>query len=372
MAKRDYYEVLGVDRSAAEADLKKAYRRLAMKYHPDRNPDDEGAERSFKEAKEAYEVLADPQKRAAYDQFGHAGVDPSASGGGAGPGAAGFGAIFGDIFGDIFGGGGRRSGAGRGADLQYTLELSLEEAVHGSESRIRIPSQVRCDTCSGSGSRPGTSPVTCTTCNGQGQVRMQQGFFSIQQACPDCRGRGSVIQSPCSDCSGSGTVQKTKTLQVKVPAGVDEGDQIRLAGEGQGSATGGSGDLYVQIRIRQHPIFSRDGDNLYCEMPVSIAMVTLGGEIEIPTLSGRAQLKVPPESQSERVFRLKSKGVKNVRSGAVGDLFCKIKVETPVNLNRKQKDLLREFDDMLKAGGERHSPRESSWADRLKSFFTAS
>ena len=344
MAKRDYYEVLGVDRSAAEADLKKAYRRLAMKYHPDRNPDDEGAERSFKEAKEAYEVLADPQKRAAYDQFGHAGVDPSAGGG----------------------------GAGRGADLQYTLELSLEEAVHGSESRIRIPSQVRCDTCAGSGARPGTSPVTCTTCNGQGQVRMQQGFFSIQQACPDCRGRGTVIQSPCSDCSGSGTVQKTKTLQVKVPAGVDEGDQIRLAGEGQGSALGGSGDLYVQIRIRQHPIFSRDGDNLYCEMPVSIAMVTLGGEIEIPTLSGRAQLKVPPESQSERVFRLKSKGVKNVRSGSVGDLFCKIKVETPVNLNRKQKDLLREFDDMLKAGGERHSPRESSWADRLKSFFTAS
>ena len=371
MAKRDYYEVLGVERTAAEAELKKAYRRLAMKYHPDRNTDDAStAEQHFKEAKEAYEILSDPQKRSAYDQFGHAGVDRSAGMGGAGgPGAAGFGDIFGDIFGGGGGSGGRRGGSGRGADLQYTLELSLEEAVHGSESRIKVPSQVRCDTCSGSGARPGTTPNACTTCGGQGQVRMQQGFFSIQQTCPDCRGRGTVIGSPCGDCHGNGTVQKSKTLQVKVPAGVDEGDQIRLAGEGQGSASGASGDLYVQIRIRQHSIFSRDGDNLYCEMPVSVAMATLGGELEIPTLNGRAQLKIPPESQSERVFRLRGKGVRNVRSSAIGDLYCKIKLETPINLNRKQKEMLREFDRMLKEGGERHTPRESSWSDRLKRFF---
>ena len=372
MAKRDYYEVLGGDRTASDAELKKAYRRLAMKYHPDRNSDDVSAEKHFKEAKEAYEMLSDAQKRSAYDQFGHAGVDSSVGTGGAG--AAGFGDVFGDIFGDIFGGGGgggggRRRGTGRGADMQYALELSLEDAVHGTESRIRVPSQVRCETCSGSGARPGTTPSSCSTCAGQGQVRMQQGFFSIQQTCPDCRGRGTVISSPCSDCQGNGTVQKTKTLQVKVPAGVDDGDQIRLAGEGQGSTTGNSGDLYVQIRIRQHPIFSRDGDNLYCEMPVSVAMSALGGEIEIPTLNGRAQLKIPPESQSERVFRLRSKGVRNVRSGEVGDLYCKIKLEIPVNLSRKQKDILREFDRALKEGGERHTPRESSWSDRLKSFF---
>ncbi|MGE4634999.1 MAG: molecular chaperone DnaJ [Arenicellales bacterium] len=372
MAKRDYYEVLGVDRTASDAELKKAYRRLAMKYHPDRNSGDVSAEKHFKEAKEAYEMLSDAQKRSAFDQFGHAGVDSSA--GTSGAGAAGVGDVFGDIFGDIFGGGGggsggRRRGTGRGADMQYALELSLEDAVHGTESRIRVPSQVRCETCSGSGARPGTTPSSCSTCAGQGQVRMQQGFFSIQQTCPDCRGRGTVISSPCSDCHGNGTVQKTKTLQVKVPAGVDDGDQIRLAGEGQGSTAGSSGDLYVQIRIRQHPIFSRDGDNLYCEMPVSVAMAALGGEIEIPTLNGRAQLKIPPESQSERVFRLRSKGVRNVRSSEVGDLYCKIKLEIPVKLNRKQKDILREFDRMLKEGGERHTPRESSWSDRMKSFF---
>jgi len=244
--------------------------------------------------------------------------------------------------------------------------------VRGTESRIRVPTQIRCDTCSGSGAKPGTSPSPCKTCNGQGQVRMQQGFFSIQQSCPDCRGKGTIVSSPCGECHGAGTVQKTKTLQVKVPAGVDDGDQIRLSGEGQGSAAGANCDLYVQMRIKQHPIFSRDGDNLYCEMPVSFAMAALGGEIEIPTLSGRAQLKIPAESQSERVFRLRGKGVRNVRSGSIGDLYCKVKIETPVNLSRKQKDALKEFEQLLKAGGDAHSPRESSWADRLKSFFTTS
>ena len=365
MDKRDYYEVLGSSRNASESDLKKAYRRLAMKYHPDRNPDDAQAEKQFKEAKEAYEVLSDQQKRAAYDQFGHAGVDPSA-GAGAGAGAAGFG----DIFGDIFGGAAGRPGHARGSDLQYKMELSLEDAVRGIENRIRVPTMVRCDTCSGSGAKPGTSPSSCSTCGGQGQVRMQQGFFSIQQTCPQCSGRGSVITSPCGECSGQGRVQKSKTLQVKVPAGVDDGDQIRLAGEGEIGAAGiPAGDLYVLIRLKSHPIFSRDSDNLYCEMPVSFATATLGGNIDIPTLSGRANLKIPAESQSERVFRLRGKGVRNVRSGSVGDLYCKVKVETPVNLTRRQKEVLSEFEELTNGGGGRHSPRQNSWSGKLKSFF---
>jgi len=371
MAKQDYYETLGVKRDASEADLKKAYRRLAMKYHPDRNPDNESAEKNFKEAKEAYEVLADGEKRSAYDQFGHAGVDPSSRMGGGGPGAAGFGDVFGDIFGDIFGGGGGgRSGPARGSDLQYQLDLSLEDAVRGTETRIRVPARVRCGGCSGSGAKPGTSPTACGTCGGRGQVRMQQGFFSILQTCPQCRGSGTVIGTPCTDCGGQGRVQKTKTLQVKVPAGVDEGDQIRLAGEGEAASSGGAtGDLYVQIRLKSHSIFSRDGDNLYCEVPVSFSTATLGGSLDIPTLGGRANLKIPLESQSEQVFRLRGKGVRNVRNGAVGDLFCKMKVETPVNLTRKQKELLSEFDRLTGEGGDRHRPREGSWTGKLKSFF---
>ena len=369
MDKRDYYQVLGTPKNSPDADLKKAYRRLAMKFHPDRNPGDQEAEKKFKEAKEAYEVLSDPQKRSAYDQFGHAGVDRS-SGMGGGTGAAGFGDVFGDIFGDIFGGSGGRRSSNRGRDLQYSLDLSLEAAVRGTETRIRVPTLVSCETCSGSGARPGTSPGACSTCGGQGQVRMQQGFFSIQQTCPQCRGKGTVITSPCSDCSGGGRVQKTKTLQVKIPAGVDEGDQIRLSGEGEAGAAGAAtGDLYVQVRLKEHSIFTRDGDNLYCEMPISIATATLGGDIEIPTLEGRANLKIPLESQSERIFRLRGKGVRNVRNKAQGDLYCKIKIETPVNLNRKQKDLLMEFDRLTQEGGERHHPRENSWSDRLKSFF---
>jgi molecular chaperone DnaJ len=369
MAKKDYYSVLGVSKNASEVDLKKAYRRLAMKYHPDRNPDDDAAENNFKEAKEAYEVLADHEKRSAYDQFGHAGVDSSSGvGGGA---AAGFGDVFGDIFGDIFGaGGGRRSGSARGSDLKYQLDLSLEDAVRGTETRIRVPTRVSCEACSGSGAKPGTSPTACGTCNGRGQVRMQQGFFSIQQTCPQCRGSGAMIGSPCGDCGGQGRVQKTKTLQVKVPAGVDEGDQIRLAGEGEATSVGGTmGDLYVQVHLQKHPIFSRDGDNLYCEVPVSFASATLGGSLDIPTLGGRGNLKIPPESQSEQVFRLRDKGVRNVRNGAVGDLYCKIKLETPVKLNRKQKELLSEFDRLTSEGGNKHRPREESWAGKLKSFF---
>ena len=377
MSKRDYYEVLGVPRNTSEADIKKSYRRLAMKYHPDRNPGDASAEASFKEAKEAYEVLSDAQKRAAYDQFGHAGVDPSAAAAGRAGGFYGAGAganfadIFGDVFGDIFGGGGRTRGnqTFRGADLRYNLELGLEEAVRGTEMRIRVPSLETCETCHGSGARTGTSPTTCPTCGGHGQVRMQQGFFSIQQTCPNCRGSGKIIGSPCPDCHGQGRVKHMKTLSVKVPAGVDEGDQIRLAGEGEAGENGGpSGDLYVQIRLKEHPIFKRDGDDLHCEMPVSFATATLGGEVEVPTLNGRATLKIPAGTQSDKVFRLRGKGVTNVRSGSVGDLYCHTSIETPVNLTKHQKELLEEFDSLVRAGGSRHYPREQSWMDKLKSF----
>ncbi|HEX9625501.1 MAG TPA: molecular chaperone DnaJ [Acidiferrobacterales bacterium] len=378
MAKKDYYEVLGVPRNAPEAEIKKAYRRLAMKYHPDRNPDNKEAEHNFKEAKEAYEVLTDAQKRAAYDQFGHAGVDPGMAAGGRGgfhaAGGASFADIFGDVFGDIFGGGagggrGRGSQVYRGADLRYVLELSLEQAVRGTEMRIRVPTLDTCETCHGSGAKPGTTPSKCPTCGGHGQVRMQQGFFSIQQTCPNCRGTGKVVTEPCPDCHGQGRVKHTKTLSVKVPAGVDEGDQIRLAGEGEAGENGGPhGDLYVQIRLKPHPIFKRDGDDLHCEMPVSFATATLGGEVEIPTLDGRANLKIPAGTQSDKVFRLRGKGVTNVRSGHVGDLYCHTSIETPVNLTKRQKELLEEFDALLREGGARHNPRSHSWVDKLKSF----
>jgi molecular chaperone DnaJ len=381
MAQRDYYEILGVPRNASEAEIKKAYRKLAMKYHPDRNPDDKAAEDKFKEAQQAYDILTDAQKRAAYDQFGHAGVDPSAgaaAGGfwGAGGGAGGFSDIFSDVFGDIFGAGaGRRGGSHvhRGADLRYGLGLTLEQAVKGTSVQIRVPALETCDTCSGTGARPGTSKSTCPTCGGHGQVRMQQGFFSIQQTCPNCRGTGQVIGDPCPDCHGQGRVKQTKTLSVKVPAGVDEGDQIRLAGEGEAGEYGGpAGDLYVEIRIKPHAIFKRDGDDLYCEMPVSFVTAALGGELEIPTLGGRASLKIPPETQSEKLFRLRSKGVKNVRSGRIGDLYCRVTVETPVKLTERQRELLREFDRLTREGGTRHNPREQSWLDKLQGFFSTS
>ncbi len=376
MSKRDYYEVLGASKNASEADLKKAYRRAAQKYHPDRNPDDQEAEAKFKECKEAWEVLGDAQKRAAYDQFGHAGVDPSMGGGfGAGAGAAGgagFSDIFGDVFGDIFGGG--RGGGGqrvyRGSDMRYNLELSLEDAVAGTEVKIRVPTMVQCGTCDGSGARKGSKPTPCTTCGGHGQVRMQQGFFSLQQTCPHCQGTGTVISDPCPDCRGKGRVSEHKTLSVKVPAGVDNGDRIRLAGEGEAGESGGPpGDLYVQIAVKEHPIFQRDENNLFCEVPISFTAAALGGELEVPTLNGRVNLKIPAETQSGKMFRMRGKGVKPVRGGPIGDLLCRVSVETPVNLTRRQKELLQEFSGEVEQGGSRHSPQASSWLDGVKKFF---
>ena len=373
MTKRDYYEVLGCNKDATEADLKKAYRRLAMKFHPDRNPDDADAEAKFKEAKEAYEILSDSTKRAAYDQFGHAGVDASAGGRGAGGfgGADAFGDIFGDVFGDIFGGGRRsRSNVFRGADLRYALDLSLEQAVAGESINIDVPTQVECERCGGNGAEPGTSPTSCSTCGGAGQVRVQQGFFSIQQTCPACKGVGTTIETPCRDCSGRGRTGKVKTLAVKVPAGIDSGDRIRLAGEGEAGRNGGPpGDLYVDIMVQTHPIFERDGQNLHCDVPISFAAAALGSSVEVPTLDGQVKLKIPAETQSGRVFRLRGKGVRSVRSTGVGDLFCRVQVETPVKLTDEQRELLEQFDATVVAGGDRHSPRARSWLDSVKSFF---
>lgn len=371
MAKQDYYEVLGVQKNASEADLKKAYRRLAMKYHPDRNPGDEDAELRFKEAKTAYEVLMDPQKRAAYDQFGHAGVDGMGAGGHPGAGAGGFSDIFSDVFGDIFGGR-RGGGAGvyRGADLRYNLELSLEDAVNGTESVIRVPTWHSCEACDGKGQKDGKSPETCPTCHGHGDVRVQQGFFSIQQTCPRCGGTGAVITDPCGVCGGQGRVQDSKELSVRIPAGVDTGDRIRLSGEGEPGERGGPpGDLYVQVMVKEHPIFVRDGEHLRCQMPVSFITAALGGELEVPTLTGRVTLQVPEGTQSGKVFRIRGKGVKPVRGGPQGDLLCRVVVETPVNLTREQRELLEQFGETLDAGGTRHNPRTSSWLDKARKFF---
>lgn len=371
MAKRDYYEVLGVERGASEADLKKAYRRLAMKYHPDRNPGDKEAEEKFKEANEAYEVLSDATKRGAYDQYGHAGVDPSMGAGGAGYGGANFSDIFGDVFSDFFGNarGGARSGPQRGSDLRYTLELDLEEAVRGTTVTIRVPTLAECKSCHGSGAKAGSSPVTCTTCGGIGQVRMQQGFFSVQQTCPRCQGSGKMITDPCGTCHGHGRVEEQKTLSVKVPPGVDTGDRIRLSGEGEAGAQGGpSGDLYVVVNVREHPIFQRDGKNLYCDVPISFTDAALGGELEVPTLDGRVKLKIPEGSQTGKLFRLRGKGVAPVRGGAPGDLMCRVMVETPVNLSRRQRELLEEFRKTLQDDSS-HSPKSSGWFEGMKRFF---
>jgi len=371
MAKRDYYEVLGVARNASEADLKKAYRRLAMKYHPDRNDGDATAEESFKEAKEAFEILSDQRKRAAYDQFGHAGVDPAAAGAGGFGAGAGFSDIFDSVFGDIFGAGGRQGNrAYRGADLRYDLELSLEDAVRGTEVKIRVPTVITCETCDGSGSRSRAAPETCNTCNGVGQVRMQQGFFSVQQTCPSCRGKGKTVRDPCGACGGGGKGRGHKTIAVKVPGGVDTGDRIRLGAEGEPGQNGGpSGDLYVNVVVREHAIFTREGNDLYSEVPIDFVTATLGGELEVPTLEGRVVLKIPPETQSGKMFRLRGKGVRSVRGGAVGDLICRATLETPVNLAKHQKDLLRAFGESLAEGSEHHSPRASSWLDGVKKFF---
>ena len=372
MAKRDFYDILGVNRDASDDEIKKAYRKLAMKYHPDRNPDNKEAEEKFKEAKEAYEMLSDPQKKAAYDRYGHAGVDPSM---GAGPGAQGFDGFadaFGDIFGDLFGGGGRggRSNVYRGADLRYNLEITLEEAARGAEKTIRIPTVEECGTCHGSGAKPGTHPKPCPTCQGHGQVRVQQGFFSIQQTCPKCHGSGKIIPDPCRDCGGAGRTKKQKTLEVKIPAGIDDGMRLRHAGHGEPGLNGGPpGDLYVEIHIRKHAVFERDHDDLHCEMPISITTAALGGEIEIPTLEGMARLKIPAETQSGKVFRLRGKGIKNVRNHVHGDLMCHVVVETPVNLTERQKELLREFEEISSGNATRHNPKAQGWMDKVRDFF---
>ena len=376
MAKKDYYDILGVKKTVSDAELKTAYRRAARKYHPDRNPDDDTAEAKFKEAKEAWEVLSDSQKRAAYDQFGHAGVDPSMGAGQAGGfGGGNFSDVFGDVFGDIFGGGGGARGGGprvyRGSDLRYNLKVSLEDAVAGSTVKVRVPTYVACKTCDGSGAKKGTTPTTCTTCQGHGQVRMQQGFFSVQQTCPQCKGTGKVISDPCNDCHGEGRIKEQKTLSVKVPAGVDTGDRIRLANEGELGENGGPpGDLYVQIQVKDHPIFTRDDSHLYCEVPISFMTAALGGELEVPTLNGRVSLRIPAETQTGKMFRIRGKGVKPVRSGTTGDLLCKVTIETPVKLNNEQKTLLRDLDVSLKGSGH-HSPKASSWVDGVKNFLKA-
>jgi molecular chaperone DnaJ len=371
MSKRDYYEVLGVARNASEADVKKAFKRLAMKHHPDRNPGDARAEEQFKEAKAAYDVLSDPKKRSAYDQFGHAGVDAAGGFGGSGDFAGGgsFQDIFGDVFGDIFGGRGGRRG-GRGSDLRYDLSLTLEEAVAGKDVKVKIPTLVDCQFCGGSGAKPGTKPKTCPTCHGHGQVRMQQGFFSIQQTCPQCRGTGHVIEEPCGHCRGRGRLQEEKTLSVKVPAGVDTGDRIRLSGEGEHGEHGGpAGDLYVQVQVQEHPIFTREDNHLYCEVPIGFVTAALGGDMEVPTLDGKVMLKIPAGTQTGKMFRVRGKGVKPVRGGPVGDLICRVALETPVNLTRRQEELLREFDESVREGGSRHSPQSHSWLDGVKGFF---
>ena len=375
--KRDFYEILGVNRDASDDDIKKSYRKLAMKYHPDRNPDSKEAEDKFKEGKEAYEILSEPEKRRAYDAYGHAGVNPQMGGGpgGFGGNAGGFSDAFGDIFGEIFGGaGGRRGGGGqqvyRGSDLRYNMEITLEQAARGTESKIRIPALEECDVCSGSGAKPGTKAKICHTCSGSGQVRMQQGFFSIQQTCPTCHGTGKVIPEPCTACDGIGRVKKHKTLSVKIPSGVDDGDRIRLTGEGEAGVNGGPpGDLYVVVQLKAHAVFQRDGADLHCEMPISFTVAALGGEISIPTLDGEAKIKIPAETQSGQVFRLRGKGIKPIRQTSSGDLMCHVMIETPVRLTDRQRELLRELEEINLKDGDKHNPRAKGFMDKVKDFF---
>ncbi|HTN50185.1 MAG TPA: molecular chaperone DnaJ [Burkholderiaceae bacterium] len=376
MSKRDYYEILGVAKDATEQDITKAYRKLAMKHHPDRNAgsDAKASEEKFKEAKEAYEVLSDASKRAAYDRFGHAGVGQGQGGFGGGPeGFGGFADAFGDIFSDIFGGGrGGRNAVYRGADLRYSMEITLEQAAEGFATEIRVPSWDTCETCSGSGAKPGTQPKTCGTCGGNGNVRMSQGFFSIQQTCPTCRGTGKVIPDPCTTCNGAGRVKKNKVLEVSIPQGIDEGQRIRLSAKGEPGMNGGPpGDLYVEIHLKQHAVFQRDGDDLHCQIPLAFTTAALGGDIDVPTLNGKTNLSIAEGTQSGKTYRLRGKGIKGVRSSYPGDLYCHVSVETPVRLTEKQKKLLREFDEALKAGGQKHSPQEKSFVERMKGFFTA-
>jgi molecular chaperone DnaJ len=375
--KRDFYEILGVPKNATDDEIKKSYRKMAMKYHPDRNQGDATAEVKFKEAKEAYEMLSDAEKRAAYDQFGHAGVDPNMRGGPGGAGGfGGFGESFGDIFGDIFGQTRRQQGAGgkqvfRGNDLSYAMDVTLEEAAMGKESQIRIPSYEECTTCDGTGAKPGTSVKTCGTCQGQGVVQMRQGFFSVQQTCPHCRGSGKTIPDPCTTCHGQGKVKKQKTLEIKIPAGIDDGMRIRSTGNGEPGTNGGPlGDLFIEIRLQKHEVFQRDGDDLHCAVPISFTTAALGGEIAVPTLNGEAAIDLPEGTQTGKQFRLRGKGIKGVRSSFPGDLYCHITVETPVKLSEHQRKLLKELDESLKKGGDKHKPSEAGWADKLKNLFS--
>ena len=378
MAKKDYYETLGVPKNASDEEIKKSYRKLAMKHHPDRNQgaSSKASEERFKEAKEAYEMLSDPQKRAAYDQYGHAGVDPNMRGPGGAEGVGGFAEAFGDIFGDMFGQQRGRAGGGgrqvfRGGDLSYAMEITLEEAARGKDAQIRIPSFEACEVCHGSGAKPGTQVKACATCAGSGAVQMRQGFFSVQQTCPTCRGAGKVIPEPCAACQGQGRVKKQKTLEVKIPAGIDGGMRIRSTGNGEPGTNGGpAGDLYIEIRLKKHDIFGREGDDLHCSVPISIVTASLGGEIDVPTLSGKAAIDIPEGTQTAKQFRLRGKGIKGVRSSYPGDLYCHILVETPVKLSEHQRKLLRELDESLQKGGSKHSPSGDSWTDRLKSFFS--
>ena len=378
MAKRDFYKILDVPKTATEAEIKKAYRRLAMKYHPDRNPNDKEAEERFKEAKEAAEILSDAQKRATYDQFGHAGLEAASRGGGARGGfgsADAFSDIFGDVFGDIFGAARRgRSQVFRGADLRYELELDLSQAVFGDSVELDVTKLEECETCHGTGAAKGSTPVTCETCGGVGQVRISQGFFQLQQTCPRCHGSGKMVRNPCDTCLGQGRLRRSKKLSVKVPAGVDNGDRIRLTGEGEAGRNGGPpGDLYVEVQVREHAIFERDGEHLSCEVPISFATAALGGTLEVPTLDGEVTIKIPAETQSGRVFRLRDKGVKPVRGGARGDLFCRVVVETPVHLSAEQRDLVRKLEDSLRGDGEdthRHAPRQKGFLEGVKRFFS--
>ena len=374
--KRDFYEILGVPKNATDDEIKKSYRKMAMKYHPDRNQGDATAEVKFKEAKEAYEMLSDAEKRAAYDQYGHAGVDPNMRGAAGAGGFGGFGESFGDIFGDIFGQARRQQGGGgrqvfRGNDLSYAMDITLEEAAAGKKTEIRIPSYDECDTCHGSGAKPGTSAKTCGTCQGQGVVQMRQGFFSVQQNCPHCRGSGKIISDPCSPCHGQGKIKRQKTLEISIPAGIDDGMRIRSTGNGEPGTNGGPpGDLYIEIRLQKHEVFQRDGDDLHCAVPISFTTAALGGEVSVPTLNGEAAIDLPEGTQTGKQFRLRGKGIKGVRASFPGDLYCHITVETPVKLTEHQRKLLKELDESLKKGGAKHSPTEAGWADKLKNLFS--
>ncbi|UOF94141.1 MAG: molecular chaperone DnaJ [Bordetella sp.] len=378
MMKRDFYEVLGVTKNASENDLKKAYRKLAMKYHPDRNSNEKETEEKFKEVKEAYEILINPEKRVAYDNYGHVGIDPNVNmkSSGTSSSMGGFSDTFGDIFGEIFGAatGNRRSesksNSYRGSDLKYSLEITLEQASKGFDTEIQVPNWENCKTCQGSGSKPGTSPKTCRSCAGVGAVRMQQGFFSIQQTCPTCHGSGKEIIESCISCNGIGRLRCKKTLKVNIPQGIDEGMRIRSAGNGEPGVRGGSpGDLYLEVHIKKHKIFQRDNEDLHCELTIPFTSAALGGAVQVPTLNGKAEIYVPEGTQSGKTFRLRGKGIQGIRSHHSGDLYCHIIVETPVRLSEEQKNMLRQFEASLKEGSHRHSPQSKSWTDRVKEFF---